>query len=132
MRAGGIAAAGPLPDEAGQHLEQILREALSNAARHAGPCEVDVRLTFAPDELELAVSDTGRGLGGREVDATGQGLRNMRERARRLGGRLAVDSGVQGTRITLSVPLDSECPADTDAVAPPLEEVPPRWEEVPQ
>ena len=32
----GVASSGPLPDEAGQHLEQILREALSNTARHAG------------------------------------------------------------------------------------------------
>ena len=37
FRAEGLGAAGPLPEEAGEHLEQILREALSNTARHAGP-----------------------------------------------------------------------------------------------
>ncbi len=117
VRADGTAVAGPLPDEAGQHLEQILREALSNAARHAGPCVVDVALCFRPDELNLVVEDNGCGCGPDESVA-GQGLRNMRERARRLGGRLAVEPlAGGGTRVALAVPLDAECPADTEPPA---------------
>ena len=54
---------GPLPDEAGQHLEQILREALSNTARHAGDCRVRVSLVLAPDEIDLVVADDGCGVG---------------------------------------------------------------------
>ncbi len=50
----GIGQAGPLPDEAGQHLQQILREALANTARHAGPCRAEVLLRFGVDELDLA------------------------------------------------------------------------------
>jgi signal transduction histidine kinase len=113
FRVEGVAAAGPLPEEAGQHIEQILREALSNSARHAGPCCVDVALRFGPDELDLVVADNGNGLGGALAgDRDGQGLRNMRERARRLGGRLAVDPApAGGTRVNLSVPLDIEVPA---------------------
>ncbi len=57
----GVGCAGPLPEEAGQHLEQILREALTNTARHAGACRVMVSLVFAPDELDLVVSDDGCG-----------------------------------------------------------------------
>ena len=49
----GLGAAGPLPEEAGEHLEQILREALTNTARHAGACRVQVVLAFGPDELDL-------------------------------------------------------------------------------
>jgi signal transduction histidine kinase len=110
---------GPLPEEAGQHLEQILREALSNTARHAGGCRVRVSLVLAPDEIDLVVADDGCGLapvaGG---DGRGQGLRNMRERARRLGGRLVVEPAPGGgTRVTLAVPLDSEEPED-EAPAP--------------
>ncbi len=110
----GIGSSGPLPDEAGQHLEQILREALTNTARHAGACRVAVSLVFAPDELDLVVADDGCGPG---VGATGdvpgrqEGLRNMRERARRLGGRIAVEEAPGGgTRVTLAVPLDSDEP----------------------
>jgi signal transduction histidine kinase len=103
---------GPLPEEAGQHLEQILREALSNTARHAGACKVRVSLVLAPDEVDLVVADDGYGPGpGADGEGGGQGLRNMRERARRLGGRLVVQPAPGGgTRVTLAVPLDSEEP----------------------
>ncbi|WP_217915237.1 sensor histidine kinase [Miltoncostaea marina] len=114
----GVAAAGPLPEEAGKHLSQILREALTNTARHAGPCKVTVHLVFAADELDLVVTDDGRGpgeLAAEPVPGRHQGVRNMRERARRLGGRLTIDPAPgRGTRVTLAVPLDSDEP-DGDA-----------------
>ncbi|MEQ9093631.1 MAG: ATP-binding protein, partial [Miltoncostaeaceae bacterium] len=111
--ADGVSSSGPLPEEAGQHVEQILREALSNTARHAGPCRVSVTLVFTPDELDLVVSDDGVGPGPALFgEADGQGLRNMRERARRLGGRIGVEAAPGGgTRIALAVPLDSDEPA---------------------
>jgi len=106
----GMSSSGPVPQGAGKHLEQILREALSNAARHAGTCVADVRLTFAQDELELEISDNGCGIHPPADDHNGFGLRNMHERARRLGGRLDVDQMSPGTRITISIPLDSDIP----------------------
>ncbi|MGE3232946.1 MAG: sensor histidine kinase [Thermoleophilia bacterium] len=111
----GLACSGPLPDEAGQHLEQILREALSNTARHAGACSVRVNLVFRPDELDLVVADDGcgpnAGAGPVAVPGRHEGLRNMRERARRLGGRLDVaENPTGGTRVVLAVPLDSDEP----------------------
>ncbi|MGD9572616.1 MAG: sensor histidine kinase [Thermoleophilia bacterium] len=116
----GLPMAGPLPDEAGQHLSQILREALSNTARHAGACKVRVSLVFAADELDLVVSDDGCGPGRpAEGGDTGrhEGLRNMRERARRLGGRLDVaEAPGGGTRVTLAVPLDSDLTEDDDSL----------------
>jgi signal transduction histidine kinase len=121
----GVGASGPLPEEAGQHLEQILREALSNTARHAGACRVGVSLVFAPDELDLVVADDGCGPGPMIDGGEGQGLRNMRERARRLGGRLVVEPGERGgTRVTLAVPLDSEVPEGEPVVPDPAREVP--------
>ncbi|MFN8109699.1 MAG: histidine kinase [Thermoleophilia bacterium] len=110
VRVGGVAVSGPIPDGAGRHLEHILREALSNAARHAHCTATMVSLTFAPDELELVVGDDGRGLVPPAGDHGGQGLRNMRERARRMGGRLTIDGAPGDTRIVVSVPLDSEFP----------------------
>ncbi len=109
----GIAASGPIPQGAGKHLKQIVREALSNAARHAGRCSVDVRLAFATDEIELVVSDNGRGIVHDDDPSAGLGLRNMHERARRMGGRLEVTSLSPGTRITVSIPLDSDLPDST-------------------
>ena len=84
------------------HLLATLREALSNAVRHAGAhhVEVDVRVR---DDVVLTVSDDGRGFapGGKE-----SGLRNMRDRAKALGGTFVVRSAPgQGTLLTWSVPL---------------------------
>lgn len=106
----GVSSSGPVPQGAGRHLEQILREALSNAARHAGKCIADVHLAFAQDELELVVSDNGCGFAAPADEHSGFGLRNMHERARRLGGRLHVDPLSPGTRIVVSIPLDSDIP----------------------
>ncbi len=123
----GAAVSGPLPDEAGQHLAQILREALSNTARHAGACRVRVSLLFAADELDLVVDDDGCGPGPPpDGGGTGrhEGLRNMRERARRLGGRLTVNASPSGgTRVTLAVPLDSDLPEDESISSEPDREV---------
>lgn len=118
----GIETCGPLPDDAGQHLQHVAREALANVARHAGPCTVDVTLAFHPDEINLVVADTGRGLPEQGTDRSepghGNGVRNMQERGRWLGGRLVVElNPAGGTRVVLAVPLDdveaTEMPATT-------------------
>jgi signal transduction histidine kinase len=114
----GLAASGPVPQGAGKHLEQILREALSNVARHAGACDADVRLAFAHDELELVISDNGCGIVPADDGHTGFGLRNMQERARRMGGRLRVDDLSPGTRIVVAIPLDSDVPATVPVPTP--------------
>ena len=81
---------GPLdeevPGEVGEHLLSALREALSNAARHAGASSVDVTVDCGTD-LVLLVRDNGTGLGG---STRRSGLANLAARARGLGGRLRV------------------------------------------
>jgi signal transduction histidine kinase len=111
FRVTGQESCGPLPDDAGQHLTHILRESLANVSRHAGPCAVDVRLAFGPDEVDLVVADTGGGIrdeiAGPAVPGHGNGLKNMHERARWLGGRIVIEPGESGgTRVVLAVPLD--------------------------
>jgi len=83
-----------------------------------------VNLAFAPDELELAVRDDGCGVHAPgENGRDGHGLRNMRERARRMGGRLTFD-GSAGTRIIVAVPLDSDVPAPLPTPRPFPEVIP--------
>jgi len=81
---------GPLdedvPGEIGEQLLGALREALSNAARHAGASSVDVTVACGSD-LVLRVRDNGRGLG---KSTRRSGLAKLAERARGLGGRLRV------------------------------------------
>lgn len=125
-RVTGIETCGPLPADAGQHLGHVLREALANVARHAGPCAVEVLLAFRPDEITLLVADTGTGFTAPAPDRTepghGNGVPNMQERARWLGGRVVVEAApAGGTRVVLAVPLDdveaTEMPATTTGVA---------------
>ena len=87
-------------------LLQVVREALSNIARHSGATRTRIVLLARDGTLELMISDNGRGFA---VDAgrptSHQGLVNMHARAAALGGRLDVDSEPgKGTRIIVEVP----------------------------
>lgn len=91
-----------------QHIFQIVRKALANVARHAQARRVDVRLAYDTHTLQLQIADDGVGLA-MTPTAVGQGLRNIRERARLLDGILDIDSAPgQGVTITLTVPLKGE------------------------
>lgn len=94
-------------DEVAEELLKVAREALSNAARHAGANRVSVRLSTAGGQLRLEISDDGRGFDpSAPISAEHHGLANMRRRAEQLHGRLEVASGTGlGTRIILLLPL---------------------------
>ena len=99
-----------LPDSMQGEVLKVVREALSNVARHAQANQVSVRLRADDAELELEVADDGIGLDADAATAPGHhGLANMRRRAEQLGGQLEVLSGAAGgTRIILRVPLMSD------------------------
>ncbi|MDN3354186.1 ATP-binding protein, partial [Actinomadura sp. DC4] len=89
-------------DTTADHLTAVLREALSNVARHAHATRTDVSV-IAGDDLLLRVSDNGVG-----VPETGRrsGLENMASRAKSLGGEFAVRPGRGGgTVLEWRVPL---------------------------
>ncbi len=85
-------------------LLAVLREALTNVARHAGARRVDVEVVAEAD-LVLRVLDDGKGLG-TERRAGAKGLANMEARAARLGGSVLVKPGPEGgTLVEWRVPL---------------------------
>jgi signal transduction histidine kinase len=88
------------------HVLAILGEALANAVRHARAAHVAVQAEQRNGEFVLTIADDGRGF---EVDTkqSGFGLRNMRDRARLLGGTLAVESEHgAGTRVIFRAPWE--------------------------
>jgi signal transduction histidine kinase len=96
--------AAELGSQAGE-VVQLAREALSNVSRHAQATTCRVSLYRQGDSAVLEVDDDGRGFDPDAATGTGQGLRNLRERAERLGGQAHISSTPgQGTnlRVTLS------------------------------
>ena len=84
----------------------VLREALTNAAKHAAATRVDVTISASASELTLEVTDDGCGIG---AVSRRSGLANLRTRAERRHGRLIVASGAsRGTRLTWTVPIGAE------------------------
>jgi signal transduction histidine kinase len=84
----------------------VLREALSNAARHAGATAVDVTVDGDDGYLTVTVVDNGRGI---QPGTRRSGLANMTERARALGGELTVSARpAGGTELIWRVPAATE------------------------
>jgi signal transduction histidine kinase len=108
--------------ELADHLLNTVREALSNVARHAEAGRVEVDVTVRGSDLVLTVTDDGRGIDPAALDRArhaggrgtgdgpapgGNGLRNMRERAERLGGTFRAEPvpGGSGTVVEWCIPL---------------------------
>jgi len=84
---------------------QLAREALSNVSRHAEAATCRVSLYRDTDGAVLEVDDDGRGFDPAAATGTGQGLRNLRERAEGLGGRAEIQSAPgEGTRVRVRIP----------------------------
>ena len=104
------AAAVDLPPEPRRHLFLLLKEAVTNAARHSGAKAVAVTFRLEDGRLSVETADDGAGfdVAARDVpEAEGRGLDNMRMRAQALGGTFAVVSPPgAGTRLRVEgVPL---------------------------
>ncbi|GAA1830938.1 GAF domain-containing sensor histidine kinase [Actinomadura chokoriensis] len=89
-------------DDIGEHLQAVVREALSNVARHAHASQVTVAIDVN-DDLLLRVEDNGVGI---PEQGRRSGLRNMAERAEKLGGSFtAAPRPDGGTILTWQTPL---------------------------
>jgi ligand-binding sensor domain-containing protein/signal transduction histidine kinase len=90
-------------------IYRIAGEALRNAFRHAGATRIEVDLCYDERQLRLRLRDDGKGIDPQFLREGGQGrnygIRGMRERAKLIGGSLAVwtapDSGAE---VELSIP----------------------------
>jgi signal transduction histidine kinase len=99
IRVDGVA----VPSAVGQVGFRIVQEALTNVLRHADAKSTQVRIGVDHDDLDIAVSDDGRG---GIASGNGHGLRGMSERIAALGGKL--DAGPTqngGWRIHARLPL---------------------------
>lgn len=93
-----------VPQHVADHLLAVVRESLTNSAKHSRANRFVVTLSVG-DEAVLEVIDDGVGID-LSTQGKGLGLTNLRNRAEKLGGTFEVQSGAGGgTRVTWSVPL---------------------------
>ncbi|OKI89393.1 sensor histidine kinase [Micromonospora sp. CB01531] len=86
---------------------RVVQEALTNVLRHAGPATATVRLRYAPTEVTVEVTDTGRGAVALPGGTAGYGLAGMRERVTALGGSFtAGPASAGGFRVYATLPLE--------------------------
>ncbi|HEV7804626.1 MAG TPA: sensor histidine kinase [Solirubrobacteraceae bacterium] len=102
---------GPVPQAVSAAAYRIVREALTNVARHAGSgSRAHVRVAHAGARVEVEVLDDGAGAplppeAGDATLADGSGIAGMRERAAALGGHLETGPGPDGGfRVWASLP----------------------------
>jgi signal transduction histidine kinase len=94
--------------EVRRQLLRLVREALTNAIRHANPAHIAAHLIYGKSLITLQIRDDGAGFVPSHETRSGDlhwGLQIMHERAQRMGGRLTVNSVLgQGTTIEVTIP----------------------------
>jgi PAS domain S-box-containing protein len=96
---------GHLASNVGEDVLALVRETLSNAAKHSHANLVSIVVATSGDTLTIEIIDDGVGF---ELSAItgGQGLRNLRNRAEHIGGRCTITSSPgNGTRTHFSIPI---------------------------
>ncbi|MDE0855732.1 MAG: ATP-binding protein, partial [Nevskia sp.] len=83
---------------------RVLREALSNALRHAQPSRIAIDVTIAGQALEITLLNDGATLPP-EQWRSGLGLRGMDQRMQRLGGSLTLQGDSGTTQVAIRLPL---------------------------
>ncbi|MGV3662115.1 MAG: sensor histidine kinase [Prosthecobacter sp.] len=100
-----------VPDFIAGNLLLIAQEAITNALKHAAPRHIKLRLSSESNAITLIVENDGSGFDPVQAPGIQQGhfgLQGMRERMKRLGGTLTIESGVgQSTLLTAKAPLDT-------------------------
>ena len=92
-----------------------VREALTNALKHANASEIHFQIKYEPNVLKITIHDNGRGFSTAKTSgiSQGNGLVNMQQRLGSIHGRCCIDSGTGGgTRVVFEFPilLHSEMP----------------------
>ena len=91
---------------AGMNLYRIIQEAVNNSLKYAQAKNIDLNISKEEGSINVQISDNGKGFDENEIEA-GNGLANMRKRARELGGTLELDSASgSGTTVKLTIPAE--------------------------
>ena len=96
----------PLDPKFRQELFFAFKEALTNVVRHAAATQVWLRISVHADNLNVEVSDNGHGFDPKNHHAGDDGIANMKERLKSLGGQCDITSSTKdGTTVRFRAPL---------------------------
>ena len=98
----------PLPAEVRHNLFLTAKEAFNNIAKHSRASEARVKISLDDTLLEISIDDDGIGFSVDGAARSRNGLSNMKERVREIGGTFDISSAPNnGTRICLRVRIHS-------------------------
>src|ERR1700756_1971967 len=108
-----------LPDQMEIAIFRLVQECLTNIHRHSGSDSAKIAIREEADSVIIEIKDAGKGISlERQLELssgrTGVGFRGMRERIRRFGGDLNIQSDRNGTFIRAKLPFQSAEPASED------------------
>ncbi len=94
--------------EVRHHLFLVVKEALNNLVKHSGASQATLSMQIESDTLTVVIADDGRGFDVDQRSQAGNGLGNMRQRIKTVGGLMELSSEPgAGTRITLRIGLET-------------------------
>jgi signal transduction histidine kinase len=95
-----------IPENIALCLYRVAQEALRNIAKHARAKHIDVVISAADGQIDLRVSDDGRGFDREDMKLQGLGINNMEERVRLCHGRFQITSELGlGTTVRVQIRL---------------------------
>lgn len=93
------------PMLARKNIYLIFKEAVNNIAKYSHATEITISMSVTPESFRMEISDNGQGFDLQSV-AKGNGIRNMTERAKAIGGDLNLSSSPDlGTTVVLHFPI---------------------------
>lgn len=98
-----------ISDEQKLILFRMIQESLQNIIKHSHASQVAIIFTYSEDKTTIAICDNGSGFDESMLptELQGLGLKNIRQRARAIGGETLIQSAPgSGTNITISVPYE--------------------------
>ena len=97
---------GRLPGGIEAGLYGISNEVLNNVLKHAHASEIQISLAKKEGKIILEISDNGVGFDPSADMPGGLGLKGMQERAEQINGNLQINSGENGTQVSMEVPYE--------------------------
>jgi PAS domain S-box-containing protein len=100
---------GRLPAEFETAIFRIVQECLTNIHRHSGSDFANIVVARDAENIRIEIRDQGKGMPV-PIPRAGVGIQGMGERVRQLGGKLEIQSGEGGTRVTAIFPANAALP----------------------